>query len=243
MTQIKHIGVNEMSQVNESQTQETVEAIQVQVADAQEQVHTEESPALPVAISDSVELKGEVDPNDPIEIIKAIFIQYGTDFGDYMRTQLDQVDGIYTLTSFGNPTLQFLYHSNPQGENLTDEDKERIKRTVHVSGFPADDAIAVLELVLNMQKRLAVKGFDIAIAGVIAPVQSADGHNVLVSDFDQVIALSARASFLSGRATLKRLEDAQNASKAAEEAVAAQTSSEETLEPEQSPAETSDKEV
>lgn len=209
-----------MSQVNETSTQDVVEAIQVQVADAKEQVQSEETAVMPVSISESVELKDVVDPNDPIELIKAIFIQYGTDYGQVMRTQLDQVDGIYTLTSFGNPTLQFLYHSNPQGENLTEEDKERIKRTVHVSGFPADDAVAVLELVLNMQERLAVKGFGIAIAGVIAPVQSADGHNILVSDFDQVIALSARASFLSGRATLKRIEDAQNASKAAEEVVA-----------------------
>lgn len=196
---------------------ERAEAIEVKVDETNTSQAAE---AQPVAISETVELKVNVDPNDPVELIKAIFIQFGTDYSQTMRTQLDNVEGAYTLTSFGNPTLQFMYHSDPKGDKITEEEMAEIKRTVYVSGFPADDAVGILEMVLNMQKRLSAKGFDIAIAGVIAPVQTGDGHNVIISDFEQVMALSARAAFLSGRASLKRLEDAQNAAKAAEHAAA-----------------------
>lgn len=229
-----------MSQLNvDNQTDiERAEAIEVKVSEAS----TAQTEAQPVSISENVELKDAVDPNDPIELIKAIFIQFGTDYSQTMRTQLDNVDGVYTLTSFGNPTLQFMYHSDPKSEDISEDDLAEIKRTVYVSGFPADDAVGILEMVLNMQKRLSAKGFEIAIAGVIAPVQTGDGHNVIISDFEQVMALSARASFLSGRATLKRLEDAQNASKAAE-AAASEAQAPEAVEAPATPEETQTKEA
>ncbi|AXF41538.1 hypothetical protein SHAb15599_00187 [Acinetobacter phage SH-Ab 15599] len=203
---------------------EVASGVEVTVDEPTVQVSEVEAP-LPVSISENVKLaEGEIDPNDTVEVVKAIFIQFGTDYGSIMHTQLDCVDGTYTLTSFGNPTLQFAYCSDvaKQRPEATAEEIEYIQNAVFVSGFPADDAVGVLEMALNMQERLSRKGLKLDIAGMIAPVRTESGRHVLVADPDQVMAIAAKAAYLSGRATLKRIEDAQNAVMAAEQAEAAE---------------------
>lgn len=191
------------------------ETVEVKAEQA-EAVATESAELEPVQISESASLSENPDFENPMERVKALFVQIGTDYSNVMRTQMDSVDGKLTLTSFAHPTLQFLY--TPELQVVSEQDKAEVQSTIFVAGFPADDAMGVLTIVMDLQRRAHKMGMNVNIGGVIAPVQTDNGTHVLVADPDQVNAIAARTMFLQGRATLKMINDAIAAKEAAKEA-------------------------
>lgn len=149
----------------------------------------------------NVEISKNPDFSKKSEVIKAVFIQFGTEHSGETKWQLDEPQpGVLTLTSFVYPTMQFLY---------ADEAPE----AAYVGIFPADDAAAVASLILSMRERLNQHSMQLGISGVIAPVIDGQQRRSLTSGMGEVYEITAVTSIERSRRLLKDMKERKDAGK------------------------------